>query len=108
MHTSLHASSQSAGIGQRLGDGAAHLFDDVRHLVGPKARNLASDAESLAHHGAQSLRDGSRELRARAGQAREQGLRYVRDEPVKSVLIAAFAAGALMAVGHWLARRRMD
>lgn len=80
-------------------------FDTLRHNALPQARRLASQAEAAARQGLGTLRDSSHQLRMRAGEAGERGLQYLRDEPVKPVIIAALAAGALMALAQWLARR---
>ncbi len=89
----------------RVADDANRLLESVSDRVLPSARRLASQAESLAYRGYDSLREGSQQLRDRAAYAGERSVRYVRDEPVKSVLIAAVAAGCLMALAHWLASR---
>jgi hypothetical protein len=80
-------------------------FDTLRHNVVPQARRLASQAEAATRQGLDTLRDSSNQLRLRASEAGEAGLRYLRDEPLKPVIIAAVAAGALMALAQWLARR---
>lgn len=82
-----------------------HGFDTMRQHVLPQARRLASEAETATRQGLESLRESSHELRLRANAAGEAGLRYLRDEPLKPVIIAAVAAGALMALAQWLARR---
>lgn len=73
--------------------------------VWPEAQRLAGDAQSSARHGLDTLQHRSRQLRARAGEAGERGLSYLREEPIKPVIVAALAAGALMALAQWLARR---
>lgn len=80
-------------------------FDTLRHNALPQARRMASQAEAAARQGLDTLRDGSHQLRLRASEAGERSLQYLRDEPVKPVIIAALAAGALMALAQWLARR---
>lgn len=89
----------------RVADDAGRALESARDRVLPGARRLASEAEGLAHRGYDTLREGSLQLRDRAAYAGERSMRYVRDEPVKSVVIAAVAAGALMALAHWLSRR---
>lgn len=52
-----------------------------------------------------TLRDHGRELRLRAQVAGERTVGYIQDEPVKSVLVAAAAGAALMALFSALAGR---
>ena len=80
-------------------------FDTLRHNVVPQARRLASQAGAATRQGLDTLRDSSNQLRLRTSEAGEAALRYLRDEPLKPVIIAAVAAGALMALAQWLARR---
>lgn len=80
-------------------------LDALRHDALPQARRFASDAEAAARNGLDAVRHRSHQLRLHAGEAGERGLRYLRDEPLKPVLYAAVAAGALMALAQWLARR---
>lgn len=45
-----------------------------------------------------SLRDSSHQLRVKATHASEDTVNYIRDEPVKAMLIAAATGAALMAL----------
>lgn len=78
---------------------------DRMHDAWPQARHLASEAEATARQQLDRLAERSQALRLRAGEAGERGLTYLRNEPIKPVLIAAVAAGALMALAQWMARR---
>ena len=62
-------------------------------------RQRASDeAADLAHRGAQAVRDRTQHLRETAENASHRTLGYIKDEPVKSMLIAAATGAALMAL----------
>ena len=65
---------------------------------------LSDQAEAAAATGMDALRDSSQQLRERAGRATDVTIAYVKDEPVKSVLIAA-ATGALLMGMVGLVRR---
>ena len=49
-------------------------------------------------------RDAARRLRQRAAQASDRALAYVKDEPVKTLLIAAAAGALLMGLLTLMAR----
>jgi ElaB/YqjD/DUF883 family membrane-anchored ribosome-binding protein len=79
----------------QVANGAEHAVHSVRDRIAPAATRLASQAEDFAHRGIDAVRERSGQLRERATYAGERGTQYVRDQPMKSVLIAA-AAGALI------------
>lgn len=84
---------------QRAADGGLGRLDsrvqDLRNQAAPALDRAARRAEELAGRGSQALRDTSRRIRDSAAYASDSTVQYVRDQPVKSVLIAA-AAGALI------------
>jgi ElaB/YqjD/DUF883 family membrane-anchored ribosome-binding protein len=65
-----------------------------------------SHASALAHRGVEALHDGSRGLRAQAHRASVGTNRYIQQEPVKAVLIAAATGAMLMALIGFVARSR--
>jgi ElaB/YqjD/DUF883 family membrane-anchored ribosome-binding protein len=72
----------------------------------PVMERLAKDAESIARRGLDSARETSRQLRERAAQASDTTVKYIQDEPVKAMLIAAAAGAALVTVISLLSRSR--
>ena len=54
------------------------------------------------------MRDASAQLREKATQASDTTVEYVRQEPVKAMLIAAATGAVLMALVGLLARSRRD
>ncbi|MDP3084486.1 MAG: hypothetical protein Q8N44_12490, partial [Rubrivivax sp.] len=78
----------------RLVDQAAPLLD-----------RAGDQASALTQRGVDALRDGSHQLREAGLRARDGTLDFIKDEPVKSVLIAAVAGAALMAAIGLLGRR---
>jgi len=77
-------------------------FDSLADRV----QDLSQQASVLAHHGVDSVRDTSQQLRDKALRASDNTLNYIKDEPVKSVLIAAATGAALMALICLTARSR--
>lgn len=99
---------QAADAAERLSNSAEQAVSGVRERVLPAAVRLASQAEDLAQRGYHAVRDGSQHLRERAVDARERGVRYVQEEPIKAVLIAAATGAALMALVQLVSHRRGD
>ncbi|MDP3083479.1 MAG: hypothetical protein Q8N44_07295 [Rubrivivax sp.] len=87
-------SSSTPVTTQRLVDQAAPLLD-----------RASQQASALAQRGVDALHDGSQHLRQASLRARDSTLDYIKDEPVKSVLIAAAAGAALVALIGLFGRR---
>jgi ElaB/YqjD/DUF883 family membrane-anchored ribosome-binding protein len=87
----------------RLADKAADLRDEG----GPVVDRLASQARDMARHSSQWVREGSERLRDQAGRVSDRTTGYVRDEPVRALLMAA-ATGALLYAVVRLLRGRAD
>lgn len=75
---------------------AADDLDDLASSGSKRAQQAREMARDWWERGSQSARDATDVARAHAGEVSLRTQRYVRDEPVKSMLIAA-AAGALIA-----------
>ncbi len=86
-----------------------HIADEAHGLVQrakPVIDRLTRNAENLARRGIDSARDGSQQLRDRAARATDSTVNYIKDEPVKAMLIAAATGAALMALASLLSRSR--
>jgi ElaB/YqjD/DUF883 family membrane-anchored ribosome-binding protein len=71
------------------------------------AANQALDGvQQAVDSGVQRLRESTQYLRASAQRAGDGTLSYIRQEPVKSVLLAAATGAALVALVSLLTRRR--
>lgn len=86
----------------RLSDGVQDMHD----RTAPRLARMAEQAEGLVRRGADVMRDRSQQLREGAYRASDYTRSYIRDEPLKSVLIAAFAGAAVIAIANLLSRRR--
>lgn len=76
-------------------DGLADGVQDLRDGVDPVLARASNQVSDLAHQGMNAVRDGKRHLQARARRLSGDTVDYIRDEPVKAVLIAT-AAGAVL------------
>lgn len=89
-------------------DDAAAALQDARDRAEPAAKRVAAQAEALARRGIDAVRESSKQLRDQAVNLSDQTTRYVKDEPLKSVLIAAATGAALMALLSLVTRSRSD
>ena len=80
---------------------ADQASQSVDHLV-----NATQRVSDMAHRGMDSVREKSHQLRVKADLASEKTVNYIRQEPVKSVLIAAATGAALVALGKLISRSR--
>jgi ElaB/YqjD/DUF883 family membrane-anchored ribosome-binding protein len=87
-------------------DQVESAVDSARGSVQPVIAKLASQAETLARRGLDAVRDGASQVRERATGFGDMTVRYVRDEPVKSVLIAAATGAAVVALVSLINSRR--
>lgn len=97
----LSATRQAAnGAIDDLGDAAHQLRDNTVPVID----RFSGQAQALAHQGMDAVREQSLHLQARARQTSDDTLHYIRDEPVKAVLIAAATGAVLMALAGLLMR----
>jgi ElaB/YqjD/DUF883 family membrane-anchored ribosome-binding protein len=87
-------------------DGLAGTVQDLRDHATPMVDRVAERASALAHHGVDAVRDRSQQLSERAHRVADGTRSYVREEPVKSLLIAAASGAALMGVLAFLGASR--
>lgn len=97
----LSATRQAAnGALEGLGDAAHALRDDTVPVI----NRFNDQAQALARQGMDAVRDQSLHLQARARRTSDDTLHYIRDEPVKAVLIATATGAVLMALAGLLMR----
>lgn len=87
-------------------DGLANGVKDARNEVAPLLDRATEQASALAQRGVNALRDGSQGLRDSATRASDNTVMYIKDEPLKAMLIAAATGAALMALVGMLSRSR--
>ena len=87
-------------------DGLAGTVQDVRRQVTPMINRATEQASALAQRGMDAVRDTSQQVRERAVRVGDGTVGYIRDEPVKSVLIAAAAGAALVVLAGLLGNSR--
>lgn len=78
-------------------DGLAGSVQDLRLQASPRLDRATDHARELAQRGVDAVRQRSQRLRDQAHRASDGTLNYIRQEPVKSVLLAAAVGAAVMA-----------
>ncbi len=86
-------------------DALSDKVDDVRDQAMPALNRMAARAEALARRSADVVRDGSAQIKDRAQRTGDMTIGYIKDEPVKAMLIAAATGAALMALISLMSRR---
>ena len=66
----------------------------------------AERATEVARQGTQKLQQGTQQVKAQLNHVSDSAIAYVKDEPVRALLIAAAAGAALMALAGLLGRSR--
>ena len=89
-------------------DRLSGTVDDLRSKAAPMLNKVSSQAEAAARRGMEAVRDTSQQLRERALQAQDMTVAYVKDEPIKAMLIAAATGAVLMGLISMLAGRSRD
>jgi ElaB/YqjD/DUF883 family membrane-anchored ribosome-binding protein len=74
--------------------------------MAPMITRAAEQATAVAQRGVDAVREGSQQVRNKAQHASESTVNYIKDEPIKSVLIAAATGAALMALVSLASRSR--
>jgi ElaB/YqjD/DUF883 family membrane-anchored ribosome-binding protein len=100
----------AVGTTQRVANEAlsslSDKMQDVRDQAAPVINRVAAKAEELARRSADVMRDRSQQIKEQAYRAQDMTVGYIKDEPLKSILIAAAAGAALMALVQLLTRDR--
>lgn len=80
--------------------------EDVRDRAVPLVNRLSAQAETAARRGLDAVRDTSAQVRETALKASDSTVAYIKDEPLKAMLVAAATGAALMALVSLLGRSR--
>jgi ElaB/YqjD/DUF883 family membrane-anchored ribosome-binding protein len=87
-------------------DGLSHGVKDLQDQAKPLLNRAAEQASDMAHRSLEAAREGSQRIRDQAQHATDSTLGYIKQEPVKAVLIAAATGAALMALIGLMNRSR--
>ena len=87
-------------------DAMSEKIDEAKGQVAPMLSKVSSQAEAAARRGMDAVRDTSQQLREKAVHAQDVTVAYVKDEPVKAMLIAAAIGALLMGLISMMGRSR--
>jgi len=87
-------------------DRLSEKVEDVRSHAAPVIDRLTSQAESAARRSLDAVRDTSAQVREKALRASDMTVGYIKDEPMKAMLIAAATGAVLMALLSLMGRAR--
>lgn len=85
-------------------DRLAGSVQDARQEVAPFLHRASEQTSALAQRGLDAVRETSQGLRDSAHRATDSTVGYIKDEPLKAMLIAAATGAALMALVGMLSR----
>lgn len=85
---------------------AAENFSHLADQAAPLLNRANEQAHELAQRVMDAVRDSSQQLHDSTKRVSDSTAKYVKNEPVKSLLIAAAAGAALMAVVNLLSHSR--
>jgi ElaB/YqjD/DUF883 family membrane-anchored ribosome-binding protein len=94
----VHAMQSTQHVAEHALDNLSNTAQDLRQQVPPLLERAGEQASALAQRGADAVRERTQQLRDQTLRASDSTLAYIKDEPVKAVLIAAAAGAALVAL----------
>jgi ElaB/YqjD/DUF883 family membrane-anchored ribosome-binding protein len=101
---------QALQTARRAADGAIdalqHKVDDLNESIPGALGRAAARVDEITRRGIERARDTSSHLREEVTRAGDRTVAYIKDEPVKSVLIAAATGAAVAALVTLLAQSR--
>jgi ElaB/YqjD/DUF883 family membrane-anchored ribosome-binding protein len=95
--------STQRAANEKLGQ-LADSVEEVRTQAGPAIGRLANEADELRRRSVEVIRGASSQVREGALRATDKSVAFIRDEPVKSVLIAAMVGALSMALINLIGR----
>lgn len=87
-------------------DSLSGTVQGFRNQAGPLLANVTSQASELLQSGKDVVRRASHQVTDTAQHARDGAVSYVKEEPVKALLIAAATGAALMALVSMMSHSR--
>ena len=104
--TIKQVANEASNVADQAFDRVSDTIESAREQTVPLINRLSSQAETAARRGVDAVRDTSAQVREKALKATDSTVSYIKDEPVKAMLIAAATGAALMALIGLLSRSR--
>lgn len=103
-----HALQSTMHMGSDAAQAVQNGIDGLRESVPSAISRARAQAEDLTHRGMERARQASASVREQATRVTDQTVGYIKDEPVKAVLVAAAAGAVAALLIGWLGRSRHD
>ena len=107
-HTANDAIKSTQRAANSTLDNLASSVQDLRKQAVPLLNRAAESANAYLQQGLEAVHEGSDKVRAQARSASARTVNYIKDEPVKAILIAAAAGAVLTALVQIASRSRDD
>lgn len=107
-HTANDAIKSTQRAANSTLDNLASTVQDLRKQAVPLLNRAAESANAYLQQGLEAVHEGSDKVRAQARSASARTVNYIKDEPVKAILIAAAAGAVLTALVQIASRSRDD
>ncbi|MBC7483112.1 MAG: hypothetical protein H7337_14725 [Rhizobacter sp.] len=100
--TAADSASSAIRSTQNVANNAFNRLNDkvdaVREQAVPLINRISTQAEAAARRGAEAVKETSAQLREKAVRAQDTTVGYIKEEPIRAMLIAAATGAALMAL----------
>lgn len=106
--TAHDAVETTRAYAQNALDAAGQKVRNLRHEAEPAVEQLASRVQQAVQRGLEAASKGGTRAQERFNDAAHVTTRYIADQPVRSVLIAAIAGAAITAMLVLATRRHHD
>ena len=107
MNTNINqVANEASTVADHAFDRLSDTIESAREQTVPLINRLSSQAETAARRGVEAVRETGAQVREKALKASDSTVSYIKDEPVKAMLIAAATGAALMALIGLLSRSR--
>lgn len=106
MNKTLTKNDSLTTLADQAGNAAREGMTELGEAVPSALSRAAAQAEDLARRGIARARTTGTQVREQVSLAGDRTVGYIRDEPLKAVLIAVAAGAATALIASWATRRR--
>lgn len=104
--TTEQAVQSTQNLAHNALDSVSDTIKDAQQQAAPLLNRATEQASAMAQRGMDTVRETSKNLVDNAQRATDRTVSYVKDEPVKAMLIAAATGAALMAMLSMISHSR--
>jgi ElaB/YqjD/DUF883 family membrane-anchored ribosome-binding protein len=101
-----HAIKSTHRVANEALEGLANGVENLRHQAAPLLSGASDEIKDFARHGMDSMRSEARHVQHQAVHMRDEAAHYIKNDPLKAVLIAAASGAAIVAIYSVFSRSR--